>query len=145
MRQLSSEDSGWAVGDRWLTGIPACPGFLLPLEREENFPSHFFLVCAILSWVERERSDESGGRWEGSPQDKIPGPEAWASLHQSRTMKPGTVSLLLLMLLGVAWRGDSHSWVGTRGSGWRGDPKMGRKKGLGVNSQATAEGYRGGR
>lgn len=46
-------------------------------------------------------------------------------------MKPGTVSLLLLMLLGVAWRGDSHSWVGTRGSGWRGDPKMGRKKGFG--------------
>ncbi|XP_036038104.1 dermokine isoform X2 [Onychomys torridus] len=25
-------------------------------------------------------------------------------------MKPGTVSALLLMLLGVAWCGDSHSW-----------------------------------
>lgn len=60
--------------------------------------------------------------WEGSPEDKTPGQEAWDSLHQSRTMKSATFSALLLSLLGVAWCGDSHSWVGTEGKWVEGDP-----------------------
>lgn len=40
-------------------------------------------------------------------------------------MKPATVSALLLILLGVAWRGDSHSWVGTEGKWVEGRPQDG--------------------
>lgn len=41
-------------------------------------------------------------------------------------MKPVAVSALLLVLLGVVWRGDSHSWVGTEGKWGQGGLQDGR-------------------
>lgn len=49
-------------------------------------------------------------------------------MHQSRTMKSATFSILLLILLGVAWCGDSHSWVGTEGKWVEGDPQDGEEE-----------------
>lgn len=43
-------------------------------------------------------------------------------------MKSATFSALLLILLGVAWCGDSHSWVGTEGKWVEGDPQDGEEE-----------------
>lgn len=58
-------------------------------------------------------------------------------------MKPVTASALLLILLVVAWPGDSHSWVGTEGK-WGGVGDNHKMEGLRVKSQVMARGYRGG-
>lgn len=81
------------------------------------------------------RKKDWGGR--GLPRIKYQGRKPRLPEYKSRTMKPLTASALLLILLGVAWRGDSHSWVGTEGKRGLGEHKM---KGLGVNSQVTAKG-----
>lgn len=68
--------------------------------------------------------------WSGRslPGIKSQGRRLRHSLSESRrTMKSVTASALLLILLGVAWRGDSHSWVGTEGKwGGGGGPQDGR-------------------
>lgn len=52
-------------------------------------------------------------------------------------MKPAAVSSLLLLLLGVAWLGGSHSWVGTAGGAGGGGRGVGEMEGpgAGLNSQ----------
>lgn len=58
-------------------------------------------------------------------------------MHQSRTMKSASFSLLLLILLGVAWCGDSHSWVGTEGMWVEGDLEEERMDPLSSNGKGV--------
>ena len=85
------------------------------------------------------KEDWGGGR--GLPRIKSQGRRLRHSLYESTTMKPVTASALLLILLGVAWRGDSHSWVGTEGK-WGGGTT--RWKDLGSTLKGWQGGYRGG-